>query len=97
MAREWAERMAAQQSPRSAELVFPLTQLARLSGDRARDLDPAVRERVAVRLAELGAPEQAVQMVREFVELTDAEEQRVFGESLPSGLKLLGGPENAGS
>jgi hypothetical protein len=75
---------------RPDELVFPLAHLARVSGDRSRDLSAPLRERVAARLSALGAPEAAVRGVREAVQLSDADEQKVFGESLPAGLKLIG-------
>ncbi|MBI5548051.1 MAG: hsp70 family protein [Deltaproteobacteria bacterium] len=89
-AEEWIGRMLELATERPDELVFPLAQLARLSGDRARDLPPAVRERVAQRLAALQASPDLVRSVREVVELSGGEEQKVFGESLPAGLKLLG-------
>ena len=89
VAHEWLERLLGLEVKRSDELVFPLAQLARVSGDRARDLDVSLRERVAARLQALKAPEALRQMVREATVLGEREEQRVFGESLPAGLKLL--------
>ncbi len=86
---EWVERLLALEVPRPDELVFPLAQLARVSGDRARDLDPALREMVAQRLQALGAPEALSRMVREQVELGEKDEQRVFGESLPAGIRVI--------
>ncbi|HEY3452116.1 MAG TPA: Hsp70 family protein [Myxococcales bacterium] len=90
VAQAWLEKLLSLATPRPDELVFPLSQLSRLSGDRTRDLDAAIREKVARRLTELRAPEAVVRSVREVVELTGGEEQKVFGESLPAGLKLLG-------
>jgi hypothetical protein len=88
-ASEWVERLLALELPRPDELVFPLAQLARVSGDRARDLDPALRAEVAGRLVALRAPEALSRMVRELVELGERDEQRVFGESLPAGIRLI--------
>ncbi len=85
---EWVERLLALPVPRG-ELAFPLVQLARRSGDRARDVDEDVRERVLAALAEAGAPAEAIRSVSEVVETTVEEEQRVFGESLPAGLRLV--------
>ncbi|MFN7135560.1 MAG: hypothetical protein ACK4N5_26045, partial [Myxococcales bacterium] len=70
-------------------------QLARVSGDRARDVDAALREQVAQRLVALKASDVLARMVREHVALGGQEEQKVFGESLPAGLKLIA-PEQAG-
>jgi hypothetical protein len=70
------------------QLAFAVAQLARLTHDRQRDLDPALRERAAVALSRLRESDLSVKLIREGGELTAAEEGRVFGESLPSGLKL---------
>ncbi|MEM9189534.1 MAG: Hsp70 family protein [Myxococcota bacterium] len=70
-------------------LSFAATLLARMSGDRARDLDPALRERVAARLQTVDAPDSWHRMVREVTHLEAADERRIFGESLPPGLRLI--------
>jgi hypothetical protein len=61
-----------------------------MSGDRARDVGPEARELALRVLAEAGAPESLARPVREPVALGAADEQRIFGESLPAGLKVLG-------
>jgi len=63
--------------------------IARVSGDRERDLDEDLRERVAERVAAARTPERWRQMVREPVQLDEADERLVFGESLPPGLRLI--------
>ncbi|HNC68466.1 MAG TPA: hypothetical protein PLT85_15525, partial [Thauera aminoaromatica] len=68
---------------------FAAAQLARLTGDRARDLAPELRDEVARRLAALRAPQSWITMVREVVSLDDADRRRSFGEALPPGLRLL--------
>jgi hypothetical protein len=87
-AEEWAARLLALPSPRR-ELVFPLGQLARRSGDRARDVGEATRAAVLGALAEAQAPEETVRAVREGAPPSEAEEGRIFGESLPPGLRLV--------
>jgi len=69
--------------------MFAAAQLARASGDRERDLPEALRLEVAVRLERAGAPAAWPTMVREPTVLAEAEERRVFGESLPPGLSLV--------
>ncbi|NRF65842.1 hsp70 family protein [Aquincola sp. S2] len=64
--------------------------LARLSGDRARDLPPEWREQVAARLEAVHAPPAWILRVREVMPLDEADERSLFGESLPVGLRLLG-------
>jgi molecular chaperone DnaK (HSP70) len=87
-AEEWTRRLVASPAPRAA-LAFPLAQLARRSGDRARDVSDEVRADVLAALAAGGAPEETLRAVREVVAATEEEEQRVFGESLPAGLRLV--------
>ena len=69
--------------------AFAATLLARLSGDRERDLDAELRADVSRRLRHIDAPSSWRQMVSEVVALEADDEQRVFGESLPSGLTLV--------
>jgi hypothetical protein len=66
-------------------------QLARMTGDRSRDLPGAARDAVVRRLEAANAPRAWITMVSETVELDNADEGRVFGESLPAGLKLIAG------
>jgi hypothetical protein len=87
-AEEWARRLLALAVQRP-EIVFPLVQLARRSGDRARDVGDEVRANVLVALAEAGAADEAILSVREVQGSSEEEEQRIFGESLPPGLRLV--------
>ena len=70
--------------------AFAAAQLARLTGDRVRDLDPDRRAQVLERLAASGAAPSWARMVSEVVQLDAADEQALFGESLPPGLVLVG-------
>jgi hypothetical protein len=69
------------------QVAFAVAQIARLTHDRARDLDPALRERAASALTGTGN-DTWVKLVREGGELSENDRGRVFGESLPSGLRL---------
>lgn len=73
----------------AGQAAFAAALLARSSGDRERDLPPPTREAVAARLEAAGSPESWVEMVREVVHLDAADERRIFGESLPPGLRLI--------
>jgi molecular chaperone DnaK (HSP70) len=64
--------------------------LARMSGDRARDLPAELRNQVVNRLEALRAPPAWSARVRDVVPLDEAGQQGVFGETLPLGLKLIG-------
>ncbi|MGC3996762.1 MAG: Hsp70 family protein [Anaeromyxobacter sp.] len=88
VAEGWIERLLAGGAP-PAELAFPLAQLARRSGDRARDVGEPARVRVLDALARARTPEALLTPVREVAEASSDAEQRIFGESLPAGLRLV--------
>jgi len=88
IAERWLARLLALPA-RPVDLAFPISQLARMSGDRARDLSPEAREEALAALRRAGAPSALARTVEEPVALEAADEQRIFGESLPAGLKVL--------
>jgi hypothetical protein len=91
-AEKWLERLL-ERSPSSGrettDTVFALSQLARFSGDRARDIDDDLRARVIARLEALGADEATLRPVREYHELEDAQQGEALGDALPIGLRLV--------
>ncbi len=88
LAARWSERLLAAPWPRAEAYAFALAQLARATGDRERDLDPELRERVALRLETAPHGERAARIVREPVALEAREQARLLDESLPAGLRL---------
>jgi hypothetical protein len=84
----WAERLLACGWPRSESYAFALAQIARATGDRVRDLDPALRERIAARLESAPSGARAARIVREVTPLEAPEAARLLDESLPAGLRL---------
>jgi hypothetical protein len=68
---------------------FAAAHLARMTGDRTRDIDPALREQVLRKLESVRAPAAWSAMVAGVVELDQAVEKRMLGEALPPGLKLI--------
>lgn len=68
--------------------AFAVAQLARLSGDRTRDLDDEVRSLAADALRAVRAPEAWLRMLTEVAVLEIADEARVLGDTLPAGLQL---------
>jgi hypothetical protein len=67
---------------------FAVVQLARRTDDRYRDLSNDRRQRAIDWLADNAGSEHAIQLVRDGGELDTAEQDRVFGETLPSGLRI---------
>ena len=84
----WAERLLAAEWTRPEPYAFALAQIARATGDRARDLEPTLRERVARRLETAPHGARAARLVREIVPLEAREEARLLDEALPAGLRL---------
>ena len=86
----WLEALLALDWKRVDGAAAAAAHLARLSGDRARDLPAEARERVAARLQAAHAPAAWIERVRAVVALDEAAERGAFGESLPPGLRLVG-------
>jgi molecular chaperone DnaK (HSP70) len=86
---QWVTALLEQREwPRPGATSFALVQLARCVGDRERDLDPALRSRVAERLRVLPHGERAARLVSEPIALEQQERARIFDESLPVGLQV---------
>ncbi|MGZ6125903.1 MAG: Hsp70 family protein, partial [Myxococcales bacterium] len=88
VATEWLDALLALDFRAVEDAPFAVAQLARRSGDRARDLDEGARTGAAARLERAGAPPEWARAVREVQALGEKDEQRVFGEALPLGLHL---------
>ncbi|WP_028216613.1 Hsp70 family protein [Paraburkholderia oxyphila] len=91
VATRWLDAILALDWKKVEPAMFAAAQIARMTGDRSRDLEPAVRETVLRRLEGANAPQTWIEMVREVVTLDSADTGRVFGEALPAGLKLMAG------
>ncbi|HRY15679.1 MAG TPA: molecular chaperone DnaK, partial [Candidatus Competibacteraceae bacterium] len=89
VAEEWLDRVMALDWKAVTPAAFAATLLARLSGDRERDLNEALRLRVIQQLRSAKAPAAWLQMIEDVVELDEADMGRVFGETLPPGLRLV--------
>jgi hypothetical protein len=68
---------------------FAAAHMARMTGDRSRDIGDALRASVIEKLSAAGAPPSWAAMVREAGQLDQASEQRMLGDALPPGLKLI--------
>ncbi|WP_434109854.1 Hsp70 family protein [Paraburkholderia caffeinilytica] len=89
IAAHWLNTILALDWKKVDPAAFAAVQIARMTGDRSRDLPDDLRHTVVRRLEAANAPRAWIAMVSETVELDDADEGRVFGESLPAGLKLI--------
>ncbi|WP_020680209.1 Hsp70 family protein [Marinobacterium rhizophilum] len=89
VATTWLQRLLKEDWKKNQQIAFAAVMLARMSGDRSRDLEPDERTRVITKLQEAKAPALWIELVSEARELNEAETQLIFGEKLPSGLKLI--------
>ncbi|WP_027802645.1 Hsp70 family protein [Paraburkholderia dilworthii] len=89
VASQWLDAILALDWKKVDPAAFAAVQIARMTGDRSRDVPEEMRNAVLRRLEAASAPRVWVTMVSETVELDNADEGRVFGESLPAGLKLI--------
>jgi hypothetical protein len=89
IAGQWLATLLALDWKKVDPAAFAAVQIARMTGDRSRDLPEDLRQTVVRRLEAANAPRAWITMVSESVELDNADEGRVFGESLPVGLKLI--------
>lgn len=87
IAGEWLDRLLRGEHT-DAQTQFAVVQLARKTGDRFRDLDDDDRAAVVAWLDRVGGSIHAQTLVRDGGSLQSEERNRVFGESLPAGLRL---------
>ncbi len=85
----WMKQIMAVDWKKVPQAGFAATLMARVSGDRARDLDEKLRLEIIEKLKLSKAPGSWVEMVEVYKKLDETEEKQVFGEALPPGLKLI--------
>ncbi|MBT8496073.1 MAG: molecular chaperone DnaK, partial [Deltaproteobacteria bacterium] len=87
-AAKWIEQLLGSDWPEPDKAAFPLAQLGRKTGDRGRDLDDGVRDKLIDRLKGIPGGERTAKLVESVVELEAREERVLLGDSLPAGLRL---------
>ncbi|PSW21451.1 molecular chaperone DnaK [Photobacterium sanctipauli] len=70
-------------------IAFAAVMMCRMTGDRALDIDEENRNAVIEKLKSSKVPESWVKMVSTVKVLTESETKRVFGDALPTGLRLI--------
>lgn len=86
-AAEWLKALMATDEV-DAMNQFAITQLARRTDDRYRDISPGVRTQTVKWLQAQSAPGHWIDLVERGGELNQQEQEQLFGESLPTGLRL---------
>ncbi len=86
-ASKWLEAILGQRQAESIDHLAAM-QLARRTDDRYRDLPEKLRQRTADWLGDHDAPAHLANLVRDGGQLDQEEQGRVFGETLPKGLRI---------
>ncbi len=89
-AEAWIDRLLRLDWTKVATAQHAAVQLARVTGDRARDVNERLRGEIEKRLAAMKAKESWIRAVRELAEVNEEERVAMIGEGLPIGLKLTG-------
>jgi hypothetical protein len=92
---EWLAAALDMDWPDPDKAAFPMAQLGRRTGDRARDLDDRLRARLAERLRGASGGERLARLVEEIIALEAREERVALGDTLPAGLRLIHDDEPA--
>ncbi|MBV8250466.1 MAG: molecular chaperone DnaK, partial [Comamonas sp.] len=88
-AQEFLDATLEQDWRKNETAMFAAVQMARMTGDRARDLPDELRARVLEKMRASGAPERWIAMVEQVVQMEAEDQKRSLGDSLPPGLVLL--------
>jgi molecular chaperone DnaK (HSP70) len=84
----WLDRLLGLDWSKQRGIALAVAQLARLSGDPARDIAEPLRAQLVERLRASGASEGLVELLLEVKVLKESERGQMFGDALPTGLRL---------
>jgi hypothetical protein len=88
-AAEWA-RALLKLEEMTPDLASALAQLGARTNDPARDISDELRDTLGKRLSAANMSKDLMESLREYVPPARADALRIFGESLPEGLRLVG-------
>ena len=92
----WLEQLRRPDWKRPDVLARAVVSMARLTGDRTRDLSSRARQELVTFLQALGVSQEVTRPLAELVPVEVGDKARAFGESLPEGLSLGEGPAERG-
>ncbi len=85
---QWIRELLDMEWELPKDTVYALTQLARKTGDRVRDIDEDLANRIVEKLSGYDWAERSSRRITTVLPLEWEEEKEIFGESLPAGLSL---------
>ena len=71
------------------QIAFCAVMMARMSGDRHRDIDGELRDRINQRLMQIKAPPAWHGMLMTLDVISESDSEKLLGESLPAGLRFI--------
>lgn len=83
LASEWLQQVMQADWKKIPQAGFAATLIARMSGDRTRDIDEKLRIDIIEQLKQAKAPASWIEMVETHKQLDEKEEKQIFGEALP--------------
>jgi len=89
VAERWIEALLALPEL-TQDVVLAIIQLGARTEDAERDIRETLRDQVIARLLETGLADELIESLRTYVPPARTDAMRIFGESLPEGLRLLG-------
>jgi hypothetical protein len=84
----WIAKLLALDLDKAEGASFALASIARMTGDPRLDVAAKLRSEIADRLKKAKAPATWIDMVTRPTELSEGDRGRIFGDSLPAGLRL---------
>ncbi len=88
LAEKWIELLLQEKWANPKSAGYAVTQLARKTGDRSRDINEDLRARVVEKLSHYKWAEHFIHQIQKVVALEQEDEKSIFGESLPVGLYI---------
>ncbi|EIO3980784.1 Hsp70 family protein [Vibrio vulnificus] len=88
-AEQWLPKLMDQNWQKEPMIAFAAVMICRKTGDRLFDISEDFRQQVLTKLKQSRVPDAWISLVEEVKELSESESKRVFGDALPSGLRLV--------
>ncbi|WP_038179804.1 Hsp70 family protein [Vibrio rhizosphaerae] len=86
---QWLPELLQQDWKQEPMIGFAAMMMSRKTGDREVDIADDLRESVSVKLKQSKAPESWLALLDEMSAVSESDSKRIFGETLPSGLRLI--------
>lgn len=83
---KWIEELLNRHWNRPKEIAYAITQMARKSDDRTKDISEPLRKKITEKLTQYNWANPLIQKIYEYVPVEWEDQKSIFGESLPIGL-----------